>query len=343
MSSTDAASVPEIDPPDAALDGALDEMLDLLASHEPILVVSHEEPDGDAIGSTLATGLWLASLGRSVDLYNRDGVPDQFDFLPGADRVLQSVPRDCDYAVTIALDFGAPDRVGEGFPERGWGDSIVVVDHHETWDPDFADVYVRDPTAAATAEILYRAIRRSGAELDADIAQSLYSAIMTDTGSFQYSNTSRTTFRVAGELLAAGVDPWEMTCHLYESEPRRRVELLGDVLQTLEVSSDGRLAFLQIDDALVEPDESIAELTDGFINYARSIRGVEVATQLREMGRDDQWKVTFRSRGTVDVSQLASAFGGGGHHNAAGCTMEGPPASIRRRLTERLREILDDA
>ena len=341
MDSPDTPSMPNFDSPDDDLDRALDIMLNRLEACDSVLVVSHEEPDGDAMGSTLAAGLWLEALGYDVDLYNRDGVPDQYAFLPGTGRVRQSIPESALYDATLALDFGEPDRVGADFPDRGWGETTIVVDHHETWNNDFADHYVRSPTAGATAELLYRAIRRSGHEIDRDLAQCLYCAIMTDTGSFQYSNTSRTTFRVAGELLEAGVDPWEMTCQLYESEPRRRIELLGDVLQTLSVSPDGRLAFLRIDDSMVESGEPVAELTDSFINYARSIEGVEVATQLRDIEGDD-WKVTFRSRGNVDVSKLATRFGGGGHHNAAGCVIEGPPTSIRQQLTDTLETILED-
>ena len=198
---------------------------------------------------------------------------------------------------------------------------------------------MRDESAAATGEIVYRILRARG-ELTREIATNLYCCLMTDTGSFRYSNTSQDTFSIAGELLAAGVDAWYMTSNVYESEPRERIDLLCRVLQTLQISDCGRLAFLCINEQMLEDSGAGLDMTDGFINYARSIRGVEVATQLKEAG-PNQWKVSFRSRGTVDVSALAARFGGGGHHNAAGCDMAGSPAEIREQLAQTLVEILD--
>jgi phosphoesterase RecJ-like protein len=315
---------------------ALDACRKLIYDQERFVVAAHMRPDGDAVGATLAMGILLEELGKEVVFYNHDPVPYNFGFLPRAERWTTASPDTPD--VTIILDCGEPGRIGP-VDQEFWGRQVVVIDHHKTFDPDFADLYVRDVSAAATGEIIYRLAKRFGV-MTSDLAHALYCCLMTDTGSFRYSNTSRETFTIAGELIDAGVDAWHMTSHIYESQPRERIDLLCKVLETLSVSDDGKLAFLRIERATFDGVERGDELIDGFINYARSIRGVEVATQLVEMV-DGTWKISFRSRGNVDVSQLASRFGGGGHRNAAGCTMTGAPTEIEGALSGALVELLN--
>ncbi len=310
------------------------QLLDVIDQNQNFLVVSHIHPDGDAVGSTLSMGLVLQALGKDVTFFNVHPVPYNFQFLPGATEWTNSVANKPE--VTIVLDCGEPGRVGESFPAEGWGDTICVVDHHKTWDSEFADVYVRDVDAAATGELVFKIARELGV-MNADIAQNIYCCLLTDTGSFRYSNTSRATFTIAGELVDEGVDPWWMTSNIYESNPKERIEMLSKVLSTLELSPCGRLAFLRIDQDMVEGKD--LEIVDGFINYARSIRGVEVATQLLE--QPGAWKISFRSRGNVDVSELAQRFGGGGHRNAAGCTIQASSQSVVSQLSDALVEMLD--
>ncbi len=336
-----------VDPPTirtpAKLERQLGRIAKILREHETVLVASHEEPDGDAVGSLLGLALLVEQMGGQALRFNSDPVPDSFQFLEGADEVESSVAEQTDVEVVILLDCSSVGRLGDKFPPLDGlaPDEVVVIDHHKTIDRGTADRYLDDRDAAATGELIYRLVRHLDADLTEPLAECLYCTLLTDTGSFQYSNTSRTTFRIAGEILEAGVDPWQMTVELFESQPRRRVELLGEVLQTLSFSSCERLAFIRIDQDMIGESERIAELTDGFINYGRSIRGVEVSTQFRERP-DGRWKVSFRSKGTVDVSKLASEAGGGGHQNAAACVMEGPPRRIRERLEERLGEVLDE-
>jgi len=311
------------------------EFVDLIQANQKFLVVSHVHPDGDAIGSTLSMGLVLERLGKDVVFYNEHEVPYNFQFLPGADRVVNEVPEG-GFDVTVVLDCAEPHRVGE-LPTHGWGKTIAVVDHHKTFDPDFAQVYVQDIEAAATGELVFKVAEHFGV-LDTEIALSLYCCLVTDTGRFRYSNTSQATFIMAGALVAAGVNPWAINSQIYESQPKERLMLLGRVLNTLEFSPCGRLAFLTIQ-AADFPVGTDLSLIDGFINYARSVRGVEVATQLMEA--DDGWRISFRSRGTVDVSQLAARFGGGGHHNAAGCQIAGAAQDVRSSLSSALVSILD--
>lgn len=310
----------------------------VLACHQRFVVTAHAGPDGDAIGSTLAMGLFLEQLGKDVVFYNEDPVPYNLAFLPGADRITPRIPAEFAPDATVVLDCGERHRVGDRFPGHGWGREVIVVDHHKTFDPGFATVWVQDVGASATGEILFRVINRLG-HITPEIAQSLYCCLMTDTGSFRYSNTSRVAFRMAGELVALGVEPWHMTSQIYENQPRERLELLCKVLGTLKLSPCGRLAFLRVEDGMLDGPGDVGNLTDGFINYARSVQGVEVAIQLRGVCGDD-WRVSFRSRGKVDVSALAARFGGGGHHNAAGCNMNGSPDAIMANLSSALVELL---
>lgn len=346
-SSTRDYAPPELVPTSSHLDDAIKRFLSQVAQNQRFLVVSHTSPDGDAIGSILAMGLFLEQMGKDVILYNQDPVPYNFGFLEGADRVLQELPEG-PIDMTVILDCAEAARVGDDFAnwlavrraDASDAGQVAVVDHHKTWDADVADVYVRDVKAAAAGELVWHIAAAAGAEMTVGLAEALYCCLLTDTGSFRYSNTSRTTFRIAGELVEAGVEPWKMTSEIYESQPRERLTLLAMVLDTLEFSDCGRLAFLRVEERMFAAAGTETDLTDGFINYARSIRGVEVATQIRE-SEDGAWRISFRSRGKVDVSALAAKFGGGGHYNAAGCTIVGTSDEIVAKLSQALVELLD--
>jgi phosphoesterase RecJ-like protein len=318
------------------------EFVEVIDAHDSFLVVAHSSPDGDAIGSTLAMGRILEQCGKDVEMFNQDSVPYNLSFLSGVERIQSSLEDPGRFDVTVVLDCAEEGRVGETFPTEAFGTTTVVVDHHDTFEDGFADLWVRRPDAAATGEIVYSIANRAGVDLSEPLARSIYCTLVTDTGGFRYSNTSKRTFQIAGEMLEAGVEPWKMTSKLYESQPKIRMDLLSEVLGTLEISPCGRLAFLRIEDEMMSDgsSEGTSELTDGFINYGRAIRGVEVATQMREID-GETWKISFRSKGDVDVSALATRFGGGGHRNAAGCKIEGEPAEIKTKLSEALVDILD--
>ena len=337
---------------DREQDASIEKFLQLVDAHERFLVVSHTHPDGDAVGSTLAMGLLLEKLGKRVTYYNRDEMPPQFRFLPAADRWVTTLAPDHEpIDVTVILDCAQLHRIGESLEEAGiLGDQIAVVDHHKTWDDDFASVYVRDVDAAATGEVIFRILTAAGLELDADIARCLYCCVLTDTGSFRYSSTSKRSFQIAGELLEAGIDPWEMTSAIYESQPLEKVKLLGMALSTLE--RRGALASIRLEQKMFEAllgdqrhQMDLTGLADGFINHARGIAGVEMAAQLYEEQISDPtalptWRVAFRSRGHVDAARLAAMFGGGGNRNAAGCTIVGEAADVEQQLAMALSTLM---
>lgn len=327
---------------DDGLQAQYEALHELIEECESFLVVSHENPDGDAIGSTLAMCHLLWALGKRAVPYNVDPVPFNFCFLAGADRVVSdpdAIDEHGPIEATILLDCAQKERAGSRFPAQGWASRVAVVDHHSTWDPEFAQVYVRDTSAAAVGEMMYRLALTAGVAMSQELAECCYASIMTDTGGFRYGKTTQASFKIAAELVGYGVQPWHMNCHVYENDPLERVRLLGRVLNTLSVSDCGRLAFIVVDSAMLKEPGLRPEMLDGFINYARGIRGVEVATQLRQLA-PDRYKVSFRSRGAVNVADLAETFAGGGHHNAAGCELTGSAEEIQRQLALRLGELL---
>ena len=311
--------------------------VEALRGAKRVLITMHRGPDGDALGSALALACALRELGREVTVYNPDELPYNFRFLRGADQVARSVPPDAAFDVTIVTDAGAFDRVGPEVPPPERRGLLLNLDHHITTQP-FGDVNYVDPQAASVGILAWKIIRGLGHSVSRDAAECIYASILADTGCFRYSSTDPECLRVAAELIEAGVEPWEMTVRVYEQQPLARMKLLAEVLATLEVHK--KLATITITNAMVARTGSVTDLTDGFINYARSVDGVEVAASFREPAASGPWRVSFRSRGRVDVAAIAQKFGGGGHHNAAGCSIEGDEAAVRARIADEIEQVL---
>jgi bifunctional oligoribonuclease and PAP phosphatase NrnA len=304
-----------------------------IALNSTFLITTHENPDGDAVGSTLGLASYLRRLGKEVTLYYRDPLPDLYSFLPLAETVLNAIPSVA-YEVCFVLDVGEFKRAGKEISEfKGIG-KFINIDHHLHCD-NFGAINLIDPEASATGALIYRIIRAAGHEIDYATALCIYTAVITDTGSFRYSNANTEAFTIAGEMVALGVDAWHVAEKLYERQPRERLKLLALALSTLEVSSRGDCAAVTVTLDMYEKSGASPELTDGFVNYPRSIRGVEVAVFFREL-EPGLFKVGFRSKGTVNVSAIAQALSGGGHHNAAGCTLSGTLEDVRRFVFAKL-------
>jgi len=302
---------------------------DVLRRHDSFLVTSHEGPDGDAVGSALGLASFLRKIGKDVCVHLRDSVPELYAFLPGADTVQAHIP-DRDFDVAFVLDIGEFSRAGEEFCSFTRIGKVINLDHHLGCEP-FGAYNLIDPTAAATGVLVHRIASAFGYRFDFETALCLYVAIITDTGSFRYSNANREAFTIAGEMVECGVNAWNVAEQLYENQPRRRVELLARSLPTLEVIKDGQAASLTVTLAMYAQSGADAELTDGFINYPRSIRGVEVSIFFRQLD-EERYKVGFRSKGKVNVAEIAAALGGGGHRNAAGCTVDGTLYEVKSKV-----------
>jgi len=309
----------------------LPRVADALRRAPRVLCVMHAGPDGDACGSTLALALGLRDLGHETTTLCSTGVPAAFRFLPGADTVLREVPPGARFDAACVCDAGAFARIGPGLPPREALGTLVNVDHHLTSD-GFGDLNYVDPAAAAAGVLVARLLRDLGHRLTSDVATALYASVLTDTGSFRYSSTDPEALRLAADLVEAGADPWRVSSGISENHPCERLHLLRDVLATLELSGDGRFASLVVTRAMMQAVGAGEDLLDGFVNYARGIRGVEVAAQVGET--DQGWHVSFRSRGKADVSRVAVSLGGGGHRNAAGALLHGDLAGVRTRVAE---------
>ena len=303
------------------------------------VVAAHRGPDGDAMGSLLALSAILEDLGKEVLRYCKDAVPYPFLFLDGVDRVRNDLPtQDAQGWCAVLLDCSEPRRASSAFERFVKGRPLLVVDHHLSGKAK-AHVVVNDPGAAAVGLMVEWLIAPLGARLSPGVAEAIYTAVISDTGSFHYSNTSSKAMCCCGRMLDAGVDPWRVATHLYEADPVERVRLLGEVLNTLELSSEGDCASLLVTLEMMQRCQASEDLLDGFINYGRRVQGVEIAVLFREL-RGGGYKASMRSRGRVNVAAIAVRFGGGGHHNAAGCRLKGDFATIRRRIFEAVREEL---
>lgn len=306
-------------------------------AHDSFLITTHEGPDGDAVGSALALGIYLRRLGKDVTVFLCDPVPDLYAFLPLADQVVHAIP-ERRFDVCFVLDVGEFRRAGEEMANCKRIGKFINVDHHLHCE-SFGAINLIDPEAAATGVLVYRIIKAAGHEVDYDAALCIYTAVITDTGSFRYSNANPEAFHVAGEMVARGVNAWFIAEKLYESQPQKRLELLALALATLTVSGRGDVASITVTLDMYQQTGTNSELTDGFVNYPRSIRGVEVAVFFREIN-SGLYKVGFRSKGMVDVSALSAEFGGGGHHNAAGCMIAGSLAEVSDKVFSHLAKVL---
>jgi bifunctional oligoribonuclease and PAP phosphatase NrnA len=293
-----------------------------------VLISVHKNPDGDALGSQIGLMLALEKIGKEVFAHNLDPVPEIYRFLPGTDRITTGPSVKGTYDAFLVLD-ADPPRTGlfnGSWPAR----TLINIDHHVTNPREWPLTWL-DPDATATGEMIYRLMTGLKIPLDKDIALCLYTAIFTDTGSFRYSNTTAESMRIAATLIEAGADPWTVTENVYESYAFKRINLLGKVLSGIERSQDGRIAWVLVTDDLYRQTGTSAEDTDNFVNFVRSVKGVEVAVLFRQTGAA-QYKISLRAKGRVDLSGLATSLGGGGHKNAAGGVLDGPFTVVRDRV-----------
>jgi bifunctional oligoribonuclease and PAP phosphatase NrnA len=314
----------------------LKQVLECIARRERFLLTSHARPDGDAVGSVLACAQILRSLGKQADVVLSDGVPHIYRPLPYANQVLQTKAVNGNYEAAIILECDSIERTRlEGLGSK----FLINIDHHRSG-KTFGNINWIDPSACATAEMIYRLGREAGVEISSGIATCLYTAVMTDTGSFRFAGTTDRTFALAGELVRCGADPVRCAQDVYFSNPTSKMRLLGSALSTLQ--RDGRVAWMHVTRGQIDYCGAFDEDAEGLVNYVISIAGVQVAVFFREMP-DKRYRASLRSKGAVDVAAIAERFGGGGHHNASGCSLDGPLsvatervlAEVRLRFTQR--------
>ena len=309
--------------------------LDAVRSSPRFIVTSHARPDGDAVGSALALTEILEKLGATVNIVFADPVPFIYRTLPCVDRiqiassVTEIVP---DHSVpVILLECDGIPRTGlVGLEQR----ILINIDHHASGRP-FASINWIDEDACAVAAMVYRIAQAADVEISPSMATCLYAAILSDTGCFTYSCTNAETFALAYDLAERGADPSQIARDLYFSNPASKIRLLGAALSNLHC--EGPLAWSWITNDEMENAGAAADDCEGVVNYLISIDGVESAVFLRELPFSDQFRLSIRSKGKIDVAQIAESFGGGGHRRASGCTIDGPLHAATERILTQLR------
>jgi len=308
-------------------------ILTAIVSATNILVSSHARPDGDAIGSMLACGMMLEQLGKHAALVLSDRVPLIYRWLPCVETIAHSEHIGNDYDLVILLECDSVERSRlEGLD----GLRIINIDHHASGRA-FADINWIEPDASAVAEMVFELAVAAGAGLTADMATCLYTALLTDTGSFCYEGTDARTLELATELVNLGARPAQIAREVYFSNPLSKMVLLGAALSTLQ--RDGRVAWLWVSHEDMLRSEAAEEDCEGIVNYAIAIAGVDVAVLLRELP-DHRVRLSLRSKGVVDVARVAETFEGGGHANASGCTLPGPLQDATATILQRLRTLV---
>src|SRR6267143_4196519 len=310
-----------------------DEIGRVLRDYRDFAILGHIRPDGDALGSQLALALSLQQLGKNVRVWNEDGMLEKYSFLPRSELLTKPPSTAADVDVAIALDTAIQNRLGTALTAVRSAKIWINIDHHLS-NPCYGDVVYVDPAAPATAEIVFRLIKSQGLPFNRDIAENLYAAISSDTGSFQYPKTSAHTFEIAAALIRTGLDVGRLSQQLYENYPRRRLELLRELLRTMRFQQEGRVASFGLTLKTAAELGVLPEDNEGLIDHLRSVRGVIVAVFFEELS-DGKVRVSMRSKSEkTDVCAICQKFGGGGHTLAAGARVRGSLAEVEQRILE---------
>jgi phosphoesterase RecJ-like protein len=316
-------------------------ILEAIKSAGSIAIASHIMPDGDSVGSMLALYNALKRMGKKVDVFAGDNIPAIYSFLPN----FQSIARyntnyQENYELFIVLDCGSLDRTGDCSAIGGRAARVVNIDHHITND-FFGSLNLVDTGVSSTGELIYSIIENLGISITRQEAICLYTAILTDTGGFRHSNTSPHTHYLAGELIKYNIDFSMIYNSVYRNYKYKEIRILGKVMSSIELFSDGRIAYMQ----LLQEDLGGLDLeslnTSDFIDYGRDIDAVEAAVFVKEMN-DQTFKLSLRSKKTVDVRKISEKYGGGGHIRAAGCTIHGALDKVKGRILADLQDALRD-
>jgi phosphoesterase RecJ-like protein len=311
-----------------------------LREHQRFAVLSHVRPDGDALGSQLALALSLEQLGKDVVIWNEDGMLEKYSFMAGADRVTKPPAEPQDFDVAIALDTATENRLGTAAAAVRNAKLWVNIDHHPS-NPRYGDLVFIDSVAPATGQILFELMCAAEMPIDAAIAENLFVAISTDTGSFQYPNTTARTFEIGAELIRRGADVGRLSQLLYESYPLRRVQLLRDLLGTMRIEGGGKVASFSLSREVAAKLGVKPEDNEGLIDHLRAIDGVVVAVFFEELP-DGKVRVSMRSKSpAANVCAIAQQFGGGGHTLAAGARVRGTLAEVEQRVVAAVCNVID--
>jgi phosphoesterase RecJ-like protein len=316
----------------------LSQVVELIENKNRFAITSHIRPDGDSLGSSLGLFWLLRALGKDVEVIMRDSAPPAYQKLPGADSVRVTPAVDRAYDGVFVIECSDIDRPGLIDLEKQF---VVNIDHHSTTEL-FGTVNWIDSTASAVGEMIYNLCKATGVRVTKEIADCVYTALLTDTGSFHYSNTTERTFKIASELVRIGVKPAKSAEAIFGSYQWSKIELLSQVLSTAKLDESGHVAWMRQTMEMQERTQASDEDADGFVNYPLAVGDVVVTALFKESG-PGVYRTSLRSKGDVNVAKIAEQFGGGGHRNAAGCTLRGDWDEIEKQVVPLLRAAVERA
>ncbi len=320
----------------------LSQVVEMIESKRRFAITSHIRPDGDSLGSSLGLFWLLRALDKEVEVIMRDPVPLAYSRLPGAEQVRVTPAVDRAYDAVFVIECSDVSRPGLLDLEK---QLVVNIDHHATTS-HFGQVNWIDATASAVGEMIYNLMKAIGVRPTREIAECVYTALLTDTGSFHYSNTSERTFKIASELVRAGVKPAKISQAVFNNHPWSKIELGARVMATARRDPSGRVAWMRQTLAMLDETGAGEEDGDGFVNYPMSCGEVEAVAFLKETA-PGVYRTSLRSKGEVNVARIAEQHGGGGHRNAAGCTLtgdwDGAERMIVRELLDAVERAIDDS
>lgn len=316
----------------------LSQVVEVIESKRTFAITSHVRPDGDSLGSSLGLYWLLRALDKDVEVIMRDPVPHAYQQLPGAREVRVTSAVNRPYQAVFVIECSDITRPGLADLEKQF---VVNIDHHSTT-ALFGTVNWIDSTASAVGEMIYNLCKATGVRVTKEIAECVYTALITDTGSFHYSNTTERTFKVASELVRTGVKPAKTAEAVFASYPWSRIQLLGEVLSTAKRDDTGQVACMRQSLDMQQRIGASDEDADGFVNYPLTVGEVEAVALLKECA-PGVYRTSLRSKGDVNVARVAEKFGGGGHRNAAGCTLEGPWEQVEKEIVNLLQNAVQRA
>ena len=316
----------------------LSQVVELIESKQKFGITTHIKPDGDGVGSSLGLCWLLQSLGKEAEVIVHGEVPIAYRSLPGAEKIRDVASIDTDYDAVFVIECSDLERPGI----KGLENEVTVnIDHHSTSE-HFGTVNWIDPTASAVGEMIYNLCKAIGGRITREIAECVYMALVTDTGSFHFSNTTDRTLKVASELVKAGVKPAEVSEAVYNNYPWSRIELMRQVLGTVKRDESGKVASMRQTLKMREAAGAVDGDNNGFVNIPLAAREILAVVYMREVG-DNEYRVSLRSKGDINVAKVAERFGGGGHKNASGLRVVGDWDEKESDLVSAVREAVDRA
>jgi bifunctional oligoribonuclease and PAP phosphatase NrnA len=311
-------------------------IVDEVRARRRFVLSSHARPDGDAIGSELAMAYALRALGKDVRVINSDRAPEPLMAFPGVSDIEIAQHAGGDFDAAIIMECGDLTRTGVTGLDRAF---VINIDHHPG-NTGYGDINWFDPSAAACGEMVFDLVGAVGAPLSVEVATHVYLAILTDTGGFHYSGISPRTFDICRQTLEAGVDPVQVARNVFDSSTMGRLKLFGAALNAMQFDATGRIAIMYLDHDMAQAAGATYDDTDGLINQPLTVKEIQAVVFFKHIG-GDEYRVSMRSKGDVDIGAVAKTFGGGGHKNAAGCTATGPIDALQKLFVEKVERAIE--